>query len=101
MPPGLALRLTFIRSNYPCLEHIFMAPKVFEPLKFYCIYRCVSWHLVCPSSSTQREEENIWNLVVVLILVTMVSNQLSGMDPLAVPQVPEEDHSFDTIIIII
>ena len=23
--------------NYPCLEHIFMLPKVFEPLKFYGI----------------------------------------------------------------
>ena len=43
MPPNLALRLTLIRSNYPCLEHIFMAPNVFEPLKFYCsyyFYRC-------------------------------------------------------------
>ena len=26
-----------ISSSYPCLEHIFMVPKVFEPLKFYCI----------------------------------------------------------------
>ena len=37
MPPDLALRLTHISSNYHCLEHIFMVPKVFEPLKFYCI----------------------------------------------------------------
>ena len=37
MPPDLALCLTLIRSNYPCLEHIFMVPKVFEPMKFYCI----------------------------------------------------------------
>ena len=37
MPPGLALRLTLNAANYPCLEHIFMVPKVFEPLKFYCI----------------------------------------------------------------
>ena len=29
--------LTLISSNYPCLEHIFMIPKVFEPLKFHCI----------------------------------------------------------------
>ena len=36
MPPDLALSLTLISSNYPCLEHNFMAPKVFEPLKFYC-----------------------------------------------------------------
>ena len=27
-----------ISSNYPCLEHISMVPKVFEPLKFYCIH---------------------------------------------------------------
>ena len=26
-----------ISLNYPCLEHIFMVPKVCEPLKFYCI----------------------------------------------------------------
>ena len=37
LPPDLALLLTHISSNYPCLEHIFMVPKVFEPLEFYCI----------------------------------------------------------------
>ena len=37
MPFGLALWLTYISLNYPCLEHIFMIPKLFEPLKFYCI----------------------------------------------------------------
>ena len=36
MPPDLAQWLLLIRSNYPCLEHFFMVPKVFEPLKFYC-----------------------------------------------------------------
>ena len=36
MSPDLALWLTLISSNYPCLEHIYMVPKVFEPLKFYC-----------------------------------------------------------------
>ena len=37
MPPDLALWLTFVSSNYPSLEHIFVVPKVFEPLKFLCI----------------------------------------------------------------
>ena len=37
MPPDLALSSTLIGSNYPCLELIFMVPKVFEPMKFYCI----------------------------------------------------------------
>ena len=36
MPPDLALWLTLIGSNYPCLELIFKVPKVFEPLKFFC-----------------------------------------------------------------
>ena len=36
MPPDLALWLTLISSNYPCLEQIFMDLKVFEPLMFYC-----------------------------------------------------------------
>ena len=39
MPPDLALSSTLIGSNYPCLEHIFMVRKVFEPLKFDC--RCL------------------------------------------------------------
>ena len=37
MPPDLALLSTLNGSNYPCLELIFMVPKVFEPLKFDCI----------------------------------------------------------------
>ena len=34
MPPDLALLLSLICSNHPCLEHLFMVPKVFEPLLF-------------------------------------------------------------------
>ena len=37
VPSVLVLCLTLISSNYPCLEHIFIVPKVFEPLKFDCI----------------------------------------------------------------
>ena len=40
MSSDLALWLTLISSNYPCLKHIFMASKVFELLKFYCISPC-------------------------------------------------------------
>ena len=36
MPPNLALLSTLTGSTYPCLELIFMVPKVFEPLKFDC-----------------------------------------------------------------
>ena len=37
--PDLALLSTLIGSNYPCLELIFMVPKVFEPLNFDCTFR--------------------------------------------------------------
>ena len=37
IPPDVALLSALIGSNYPDFEHIFMVPKVFEPLKFYCI----------------------------------------------------------------
>ena len=46
MPADLALLSTLTGSNYPCLELICMVPKVFEPLKFDCIYdgtRTGSW----------------------------------------------------------
>ena len=35
-PPDLALLLTLISLNYPCLKHVFMVPKVFQPLKLDC-----------------------------------------------------------------
>ena len=38
MPPVMALRLTLVSSNYPCLEHLFIVSKVFEP---YHNYRCL------------------------------------------------------------
>ena len=38
MPPDLALWLTLISSNYPCLDHLFMTLTVFEPLKFGCMH---------------------------------------------------------------
>ena len=39
-PPDLVLeKLTLISSNYPWLGHIFMVPRVFEPLKFYYILK--------------------------------------------------------------
>ena len=44
MPPDLTLWLTLISSNYPCLKHIFVVPKVFEPLKFYCIWWAFNTH---------------------------------------------------------
>ena len=43
MRPDLALLSTLIGSNYPCLELIFIVPKVFEPLKFDCTNEHSSW----------------------------------------------------------
>ena len=34
--PDLVPWLNLIDSNYPSLEHIYMVPKIFEPLKFDC-----------------------------------------------------------------
>ena len=45
MPPDLALISTLIGLNYPYLELIFMVPKVFEPLKFYCILKNYIKHI--------------------------------------------------------
>ena len=39
MPSDQGLLSTLIGSNNPCLELIFMVPKVFEPLKFDCTYK--------------------------------------------------------------
>ena len=36
IPPDLALLSILTGSNYPCLELIFMVPKMFEPMKFDC-----------------------------------------------------------------
>ena len=52
--PDLALELTLISSNYPCLEHIFMVPKVFETLKFYCMSVIVYFALALMHSERQK-----------------------------------------------
>ena len=36
--PDLAPWLNLIASNYPSIEQISMVPKIFEPLKFNCVY---------------------------------------------------------------
>ena len=41
---SLVLWLTLNSSNYPCLKHIFMTPKVFKPLKFYCSLVSITPH---------------------------------------------------------
>ena len=53
MPPDLALWLTLIRSNYPCLEYIFMVPKMFEPLKFYCIFSAAKLSCKAPDKTSE------------------------------------------------
>ena len=50
MRPDLALLSTLTGSNNPCLELIFMVPKVFEPLKF-----------CCSTNLLQKFDWSIWN----------------------------------------
>ena len=37
LPPDLVLGLVLSGSNYPCLEQIYVVPKMFELLRFDCI----------------------------------------------------------------
>ena len=62
LAPDLALLSTLTGSNYPCLELIFMVPKVFEPLKFDCniMYEI----LMLPVTFTKALEEVIGQLSV-------------------------------------
>ena len=39
VPPGVALIVTFLGSNYRCLEQINILPKGFEPSKFDCMFK--------------------------------------------------------------
>ena len=38
LPPDLVLLLTLSGSNYQYLEQVYMVPKIFELLRFDCIY---------------------------------------------------------------
>ena len=38
LSPDLVLQLTHSGLNYPCLEQIFMVPKIFKLMKFNCIF---------------------------------------------------------------
>ena len=63
MPPDLVLLSTLSGLNYPCLELIFMVPKVYEPLKFDCRSESYTAHLlwmcsVCPKILLQIVEMN-------------------------------------------
>ena len=66
IPPDLALLSILIGSNYPCLELVFMVPKVFEPLKFDCIFFFNLSMYLCGSNSftaCMQEERSHLELV--------------------------------------
>ena len=44
IPSDLEILSILFGSNYPCLELIFMVPKVFEPLKFDLYTKALSYH---------------------------------------------------------
>ena len=69
MPPDLALLSTLTGSNYPCLELIFMVPKVFEPLKFDCILYLFSYKTMFFCSKIQCNPKflmHVYNFGIVL-----------------------------------
>ena len=61
MPPDLALLSTLICSNYPCLELIFMVPKVLEPLKFACSFREKNLEKACMFDSSNAKPDTPLN----------------------------------------
>ena len=68
-PPILALWLTLINSNYPCLKHISMVSKLFEPFKFY-VYTSVFkvyWYTFKVWSGTHFFQ-NIWMVAVSFLI---------------------------------
>ena len=50
--------INLISSNYPCLKHIFMIPKEFEPLKLYRSYRTNSmyWDRQVSANSADQDQ---------------------------------------------
>ena len=56
MPPNLALLSTLIGSNYPCLELMFMVPKVFEPLRGWSGGAMVLGKLPVPGRPTSLDK---------------------------------------------
>ena len=64
MPPDLALLSTLTGSNYPCLELIFMVPKVFEPLKVDCILFTLCFVCVCVCVCVLPESFPVYNFVL-------------------------------------
>ena len=61
MSPDLALLSALIGSNYPCLELIFMVPKVFKPLKFDCTF--------ISSANSRKAVVSYWQKYVHKVLV--------------------------------
>ena len=55
MPPDLALLSTLNGSTYPCLKLIFMVTKVFEPLKFDCIWNLYAYLHYAPDMFTKTK----------------------------------------------
>ena len=65
MPPDLALCLTLVSSNYPCLEHLFMVPRcsshwsstVLSPMFYTALYAAMSDLLFVDDIDVLAEEE--------------------------------------------
>ena len=83
MPPDLALSSTLISSNYPCLELIFMVPKVFEPLKFDCIFTFTVFCIVLVSKQSKPRSKAASALFALFPQTDLISNTMGF--PLFVP----------------
>ena len=75
--------LTLTSSNYPCFEHIFIVPKVFEPLTFDCRYKkhanllSISVSMTCSfywnSHVFPRPKIHVWSAAINSFVGTHIS----------------------------
>ena len=71
MPLDLALRFTLINSKYPCLENIFMVPKVLEPLKFSVVVNANYLAIV-----TVTAKSDIVSIVFVVLIFLCMTKKI-------------------------
>ena len=61
-PPDLALKSTLIDSNYPCLERIFLVPKVFEQLNFDYMVSTFALRFIFPRLNSRRYLKELFDM---------------------------------------
>ena len=72
--PDLAPWLTLSGSNYPCLEQFSMVPKMFEPLKFDCMYTMWAYRI---NLETKCVSSEIKHIIIITVMSPFPGNCLT------------------------